>query len=132
MRTRRTLLSTILLIGGLVIVVFAWAGTANNDADEAICEAEQAMDSFVSATPSDPEACEQDAEAGGLLIGGGLVVLGLLGFVIRSSTGAAIAGTSGTAHPVSITEELKNASDLHAAGAITDEEFAAVKKRLLA
>jgi hypothetical protein len=132
MRSRRTLLSTFLLIVGLVIVVFAWAGTANNDVDEAICQAEQALDSFGSATPLDSEACEQDTEVVAFLIGGGFILLGLLGYVIRSSAGAAIDGSPATAHPASITEELKNASDLHAAGAISDEEYAAVKKRLLA
>lgn len=131
MRTRRTFLSTFLLTVGLVIVAFAWAGTSNNDVDEAICQAEQALDSLESATPLDPVACEQDTEAVAFLIGGGFVLLGLLGYVIRSSAGAAIDGSPSTAHPASITQEMKNASDLHAAGAINDEEFADVTKRLL-
>jgi hypothetical protein len=131
MRSRRALLSTLLLIIGLVIVVFAWAGTSNNDLDQALCESEQAIDSFGSDLPPDYSACEQDTEAVAFLIGGSMVLLGLLGFVIRSSAGAAIDDSPGTRRPSSITEELKNASELHAAGAIDDDEFAAVKKRLL-
>ena len=76
-------------------------------------------------------ASENGDGSAGIWIGGGLMLVGLLGFVIRSSTGAAIDDTPDRPVSGNITDELQKAADLHASGAITGEEFAAVKKRLL-
>lgn len=63
----------------------------------------------------------------------GAALVGGLGFAAgRASKGSAAAGQ--TAQPAAapdLTSKLKDLADLHAAGALTDEEFAAAKSRLI-
>jgi len=67
----------------------------------------------------------------------GAALLGGLGFAAgRASRGPAGSGTASTVAPQAVapdfTSRLKELSDLHSSGSLTDEEHAAAKAKLLA
>ncbi len=63
----------------------------------------------------------------------GAALVGGLGFAAgRASKGPSPAGAAGTDQAADLTAQLKKLSDLHAAGALSDEEFAAAKAKLIA
>jgi hypothetical protein len=63
----------------------------------------------------------------------GAALLGGLGFAAgRASKGSPAAGQAGQpAATPDLTSKLKDLADLHASGALTDEEFTAAKSRLI-
>lgn len=124
MKPRSAAFSVCLLTVGLVVLIGVWASMSNNDLDLALCEANSA----VSNTPSD---CTGGGELPWIIVGGVLTVLGLLGFVMRSGVRTAIdEGPAATSAPGMIAD-LQQAAELHRSGALSDDEFSAMKRKLL-
>jgi hypothetical protein len=63
----------------------------------------------------------------------GAALVGGLGFAVgRASKGSSTAAPTGQQADVpDLTGKLKDLADLHASGALTDDEFAAAKSRLI-
>lgn len=62
----------------------------------------------------------------------GAALIGGLGFAAGRASRANQASSGGPVRSADLTSRLRELSDLHAAGSLSDEEFAAAKAKLLA
>ncbi len=127
-RWTRSKLPAVLIGLGLLVVFIAIGSSGTNDLDTAFCRADN---NRVGGT--DDCADEGRPETISYIVGGGMVAVGLLGLMMGRAADQ-VAG-SASAQPEqstsSVSEELERASALHASGALSDEEFAALKRQIL-